>query len=195
MGPAGRGLWRVVEEVNDAVTALEQRVLGVALAQPKPTLQTSIVISLAQINQLWEAKCGVPLFQFPEPRFFRELYEPCRTEAEFQAKVAALAGVFDRIDTASIIALLPQAPESPGSINALEAWLAHGGKDGKALVASFRTLRILRKQYPIHEDFKGVAEAYKRIGVPFPIEDYHAAWQAVSRVLDSALKTLRAALT
>lgn len=194
MGPAGRALWRVVEEIDDAVTALEQRVLGVALAQPKPTQQTSIVISLAQINQLWEAKCGVPLFQFPEPRFFRELYEPCRTEAEFQAKVAALAGVFDRIDTASIIAALPKAPENPGSINALEAVLAYWGKDGKTLVAPFRTLRVLRKQYPIHEDFKEVAEAYKQIGVPFPIDDYHAGWQAVLRVLDSALKMLRAAL-
>lgn len=194
-GPWGRGMWRAVEESIDAITALEQRVRVATANQDKPSVQGSITLSLADINQLWEAKCGEPLFRFRDPRFFRELFESCDGEADFRAKVNALAGLFDHIDVSVITAHMPTPPKNPGSINALQALLEHWGKDGKALVAPFRTLRSLRKQYPTHADSAEVTEAYRRIGITVPIQDYKLAWNFILQSFESALKDLRTALS
>ena len=82
---------------------------------------------------------------FEPARALEDLNSPATDHPHFIYRICILSGIIDRLDF----------DDGQGSLNGFERWLAElfGPATAEDLIATYRMVKRLRRQYPIHEDF------------------------------------------
>ena len=136
-------------------------------------------------------------FSFERSEATSDLDSPPDNKPELLYRVCILSVLIDGFRLR-----LNDEPQKTGSLLALKKWLAQkfGETKAKELTESFRQVKNLRKQYPIHEHFKRDPEGQRQVRDEVieaetffgfrDIDDDPARWKKISDSFKSSLSDL-----
>ncbi len=148
------GFWFDSYNSADTVKETENAILNrgwMEFVHPsaRTSLGAELFSALNELDAAFLAREGSPFLKsldilFEPSQALEDVETEASDHAHFIYRVCILSGVIDRFDF-----------DAGGSLNGLEQWLtnAFGAEQAERLVQSFRMVKWLRKQYPIHESF------------------------------------------
>lgn len=148
-----------------------------------------------QINALAKSLWGDRVLYLSQERPLLDMYKNAENQTEFRARIQSLGVIakdFNRALLAKVSATADAA--SVGDFILLEralASLGHGSA-AAAVTSGLKHINSLRQGYPAHGDNADkFLQAHRHFNLPYPVEDYEAAWEKILSQYFCSMKTLR----
>lgn len=146
------------------------------------------------MNLMFKDQFNQELFRITRTRTVRALAEHCPDENTLVSRLQAIGDLIDLMASKNL-AEGAGVTADPGSINQLEGFLLNLGAPGyEPVIQTFRDVKTIRTQYSHTGATKNFVDACVRLGIPLPIRDYQAAWDAVLSAMVKALRDLQGLL-
>ncbi|MHB8360205.1 MAG: hypothetical protein ACYDAO_05125 [Thermoplasmataceae archaeon] len=142
------------------------------------------------VNDLFLSKFNFKLLNDDE-RSIHQISKDCYDDNGLRTNLAALGTVIDKINVPEIKVKLKGKPKE-GSINALEEFLKENFPEfDPDIIINLRNLKIIRNQWPIHDNTsKGIA-LIKDIYGTFPVDDVTIFWSKLLGLYTISLDKLK----
>jgi hypothetical protein len=164
-------------------------------SQPLSFLSDDISEVRDQINALAKSLWGDRVLHLSQERPLLDMYKSAGNQTEFRARIQSLGVIakdFNRALLAKVSATTD--PSTVGDFILLERaleTLGHGSEAG-AVTANLKHINSLRQGYPAHGDNADkFLQAQRHFNLPYPVEDYEAAWEKILSEYFSSMKALR----
>ncbi|RKY93224.1 MAG: hypothetical protein DRQ01_05245 [Ignavibacteriae bacterium] len=171
--------------------------VGEKLMEDKSLLQiaTSIIDNRDFINALikekQKEKHKEKLFLLTDERDLLQLFRNANSLEEFVFRISALKKLVTNMNEEFLRKITSITDTEVKSISLLENFLQTHSQYEERPIKIIRNINRLRQTYPIHGDSTiGVLEAYKDLGIEYPISSHSEAWNKVLVLYDDALKRI-----
>ncbi len=183
-----------ISDPNQAIIDVEISEKTLVLDQTQSQLASLIIAVRDKINGIFCKKHGGKLTLINQERYLAELFREANSQEEFSYRLSALANLIRDLDNDILRSTTGTSDAALKSISLLEAYLeAIIGKTNEAtyVIKILRNINKMRQGYPVHGDnVEGVLEAYKFLGIGYPIDNYQKAWKTLLEKYLSALQNL-----
>jgi hypothetical protein len=164
-------------------------------SQPLSFLSDDISEVRDQINALAKSLWGDRVLHLSQERPLLDMYKSAKNQTEFRARIQSL-GVIAKDFNRALLAKVSVTtdPSTVGDFILLERaleTLGHGS-EAAAVTVNLKHINSLRQGYPAHGDNADkFLQAHRHFNLPYPVEDYEAAWEKILSEYFSSMKALR----
>jgi hypothetical protein len=127
-----------------------------------------------------------------------ELLRSCSCQMDFALKIAALAGIIDRIDINELKSRLKEPPKvEDGSLKILEKFLRENYVEIPTYIFSnFRTLFSIRnRMIPMHATTPELLKYLRNFGLDsYPLENWESGFQKILNIVTISMESLNSLL-
>jgi len=178
-------------EVDQAEFEVEigQNSIGIEIKENK--LAASIIETRDIINTIFHEKYGEKLLLLNQERNLLDFFKSSVNEEEFSHRIASLAEVSRNLNVSILRKATNTSSSEQKSIQLLKLFYEQNSLDGKKITEVLVAIGRVRQGYPVHTDLAGIITALQYFAIPYPINDYDAAWSNILNQYLTALTYLK----
>lgn len=178
------------------------------IPEPQPTPSRQLGLSILsddiselrdQINAIGKDLWGDRIFLLSQERPILDMYKPVHGADEFRVRIQSLGIIVTDVNKPVLAKVSGVSnPEEVGGIillqRALESVVA--ADEANSICSVLKSINAIRQGYPTHGDnAKQYLQAHRFFKLPYPIEDYEAAWESILGEYFRAMRNIKDGLS